>query len=156
MSADFIKSAFEKRLADKGHKGVIEFENDPKSPEVGTIKMRVIADAAASGKGALNAKTAGSGAEQLSGGEKSLISLVLLSAIAEASKPPFRVIDEFDVYQDEGTRKKSLQYLLEDAAKTNDAGVLTQFVLLTPHDTSSLSEVKLDIKVFKMPGAWGK
>jgi chromosome segregation ATPase len=80
-------------------------------------------------------------------------SLILLSAISSVSNPPFRVIDEFDVYQDEGTRKKSLQYIMEDAARKGEDGMLTQFVLLTPHDVSQLGkDFKLDVKSFTMPG----
>ena len=87
----------------------------------------------------------------LSGGEKSLTLLVLLSAIAKVSNSPFRIIDEFDVFQDEQTRKMSIKYLLEDAAELGDDGTRTQFMLLTPHDLSSMvTDASKNVKVFKL------
>lgn len=87
----------------------------------------------------------------LSGGEKSLTLLVLLSAIARVSKPPFRIIDEFDVFQDEQTRKLSIKYLLADAAELGEDGTMTQFVLLTPHDLSAMvSSATKDVRVFRL------
>lgn len=74
----------------------------------------------------------------LSGGEKSFASLILLSAIAQVAEPAFRIIDEFDVFQDEATRKLSITFLLEDARRL--AGAETeppQFILLTPLDVSA-------------------
>jgi len=152
-SCEDIEKSFTSRLVSKGHKGTLEFRHNKESDQCGEVVLKVIADASASGKMGLSAKESGSGAAQLSGGEKSLISLILLSAIANVSNPPFRVIDEFDVFQDEGTRKKSLQYLMEDAGREGEDGKLTQYILLTPHDVANVGkDYKLDVKTFTMPG----
>ena len=105
--------------------------------ELGSIVIKVLPDAMQTGKSGQSLAAHGLDVSALSGGEKSLTSLILLSAIASVSNVPFRLIDEFDVFQDEATRKKSIQYLLEDAATTGEDGKLPQFVLLTPHDLSA-------------------
>jgi len=97
-------------MAQKGHAGSLEFQHygekgtpfADKDYGKGELRMRVIADAAAAGKDALAAKDLGGSAASLSGGEKSITSLILLSAIANVSQPPFRVIDEFDVVRGAG------------------------------------------------------
>jgi hypothetical protein len=100
-----VKRTFLVRMAQKGHSGSLEFvhygdkdtEHEHKDYGKGELRMRVIADAAAAGKDGFAAKEVGGSAASLSGGEKSITSLILLSAIANVSQPPFRVVDEFDV-----------------------------------------------------------
>ena len=144
-------------MREKGHAGNLEFihgkdaDGEDRNEAEGEIIVKVIPDAMQAGKGAMQVQEHGLEASALSGGEKSLTSLILLSAIATASGPPFRIIDEFDVFQDEQTRRKSIEYLLEDARRAGEDGKLTQFVLLTPHDLTSRSESSDNIKVFHMP-----
>lgn len=91
----------------------------------------------------------------LSGGEKSYTSAILLSAIAKVANPPFRLIDEFDVYQDEETRRKTMTMILADAKAVPDSdGLRMQYILLTPHDVSSavpLNEDWLTVHRMKDP-----
>jgi hypothetical protein len=94
----------------------------------------------------------------LSGGEKSVSTLALLSAIAAMCALPFRAIDEFDVFQDEKNRKRSLERLLREGSGYNQDGRYAQYILLTPHDISSavdLREPKIRdlVKTFKLPDA---
>lgn len=115
-----ISEAFLRRMSSKGHAANIAFTSATddngevvKNDEEGEIVIKVIPDALQTGKGDRSVTDFGLDVTALSGGEKSLTSLILLSAIAGVSGPPFRVIDEFDVFQDEATRKKSIAYLLE-------------------------------------------
>jgi len=94
----------------------------------------------------------------LSGGEKSVSTLALLSAIAAMCALPFRAIDEFDVFQDEKNRKRSLERLLREGAGYNEDGRYAQYILLTPHDISSAvdlrkPEIRDLVKTFKLPDA---
>jgi hypothetical protein len=112
MAERAIQDSFLLRMRSKGHAANIEFLHE-KEMDSGEIVLKVIPDAVQTGKGDRSVVEHGLEVSALSGGEKSLTSLVLLSAIARVSGPPFRVIDEFDVFQDEATRKKSISYLLE-------------------------------------------
>ena len=78
----------------------------------------------------------------LGGGEKSTSTLILLTAIARQAPVPFRMMDEFDVFQDEAARRMSIRMLLEAASEVNPDGRFPQFILLTPHDVSSVMNVR--------------
>jgi hypothetical protein len=158
-----MQRKFKQRMHAKGHAAELEFRHGGGTkghshpdashlqPDEGEIHVHVITDATARGQTALSAKEHGLSAGALSGGEKSITSLILLAAIADAADPPFRIVDEFDVYQDETSRKASMKALQEDALVKGADGLFRQHILLTPHDVSSA--VKLgseDVKVFKM------
>jgi hypothetical protein len=155
-----MKKKFERRMAMKGHKGEVEFVHYDEQHEThsvqdrtsGEIQVYVISDAVARGLNTKSPKEFGLGVGSLSGGEKSTTSLILLAAIADAADPPFRVVDEFDVFQDEATRKASMKTLLDDATIRGADGLLRQHILLTPHDVSSaVPKSGGDVRVFSMP-----
>lgn len=137
-----IAREFAQRCHSKGHKGAIVFQHskDAKGGDSendnGLVQVYVIPDAVSRRLVHLDAVKDGSEVSSLSGGEKSFASLILLSAIARVAAPSFRIIDEFDVFQDEATRRQSMKYLLDDA--TSSPGYAApQFILLTPHDISA-------------------
>ena len=51
----------------------------------------------------------------LSGGEKSYSSVSLILALWESMTPPFRVLDEFDVFMDSVNRRIAIQNILNFA-----------------------------------------
>lgn len=92
----------------------------------------------------------------LSGGEKSAVSIGLIMAMAAQIETPLRLLDEFDVYQDETSRQLSMQALLQGAFLAASNGNINghQTVLLTPHDVSSAPMGRYPpgfVKVFRMP-----
>lgn len=133
---DKVSRMFELRALAKGHLGKLVFDSDTNVHDKGRLKVYIIPDAVARRMTGMNPVTQGQEVGSLSGGEKSFNSLILLSAIARVAEPAFRIIDEFDVFQDEATRKLSMKYLLEDAT-SKDGYEAPQFILLTPHDISS-------------------
>lgn len=85
----------------------------------------------------------------LSGGERSFTALSLLLALGATADTPLRVIDEFDVFCDESTRKQSVNMLLNNALREEG---IRQSILITPHDVSmALQGYRGDVNVFIMP-----
>ena len=78
----------------------------------------------------------------LSGGEKSTSGLILLAAIARLAPYPFQVMDEFDVFQDEASRRKSMEMLLQFAQMPLHDCRHRQYIMVTPHDISSSTNPK--------------
>jgi chromosome segregation ATPase len=84
----------------------------------------------------------------LSGGEKSYAMVSLLSALWDAVDVPFVMLDEFDVFMDEATRRSAMVALLRNA---KDFKGMRQFIFITPHDISSAVKGSDDfVKVFKL------
>lgn len=81
----------------------------------------------------------------LSGGEKSYSSVSLILALWNAMNPPFRVLDEFDVFMDAVNRRVSLENII-NYAKTDRK---YQFVFLTPLNTDNI-QVGQDLKIIKL------
>ncbi|CAJ2654333.1 unnamed protein product [Trifolium pratense] len=67
----------------------------------------------------------------LSGGERSFSTLCFALALHEMTESPFRAMDEFDVFMDAVSRKISMDTLIDYAAAQG-----SQWILITPHDTS--------------------
>jgi len=81
----------------------------------------------------------------LSGGEKSYSSVSLILALWNAMTPPFRVLDEFDVFMDALNRRISLENIINYAS----ADRKYQFIFLTPLNTDNI-EISSDIKIIKL------
>jgi len=81
----------------------------------------------------------------LSGGEKSYSSVSLILALWDAMNPPFRVLDEFDVFMDAVNRRISLQNIIKYARDDRKY----QFIFLTPLNTDNI-EVGPDLKIIKL------
>mmetsp|Transcript_10543 Transcript_10543/g.32464 ORF Transcript_10543/g.32464 Transcript_10543/m.32464 type:complete len:1185 (-) Transcript_10543:68-3622(-) len=83
--------------------------------------------------------------QSLSGGERSFSTLAMLIALGATIECPFRVMDEFDVFMDQVSRKVAMRELVDMAKEMKDR----QFIFITPQDLSSLPASSL-IKVIKM------
>ena len=85
---------------------------------------------------------------QLSGGERSFTTLCLLMSLGHVIESPFRVMDEYDVFLDEVSRKVTLKMLCSYATDLQQRG--RQFIIITPH---SLGDVRTGkgVHINKMP-----
>jgi len=81
----------------------------------------------------------------LSGGEKSYSSVSLILALWNAMSPPFRVLDEFDVFMDALNRRISLENIINYAKSDRKY----QFIFLTPLNTDNI-DISSDIKIIKL------
>ena len=81
----------------------------------------------------------------LSGGEKSYSTISLVLALWDSMTPPFRILDEFDVFMDMVNRRIALQ-LIEKYAKDSR---LHQYVFLTPLNTDNI-EIDDDISIVRI------
>ena len=82
----------------------------------------------------------------LSGGEKSYSSVSLILALWESMSPPFRILDEFDVFMDSVNRKIAISNILNFAR----IGRKFQFVFLTPLGTENIDVDDGDVKIIKL------
>jgi chromosome segregation ATPase len=73
---------------------------------------------------------------QLSGGERSYTTLCLLMALGHVIESPFRVMDEYDVFLDEQTRKTTLNMLRDYALSPKQRA--RQFIIITPHNLNDI------------------
>jgi chromosome segregation ATPase len=156
VSTDFVDF-----MANKGYGAKLVFKHDPETKDQGELEILVTPDKRTRFGGASQMGYTQADAENaplqhvgtLSGGEKSASTLILLAAIAFNSPVPFRMIDEFDVFQDEVSRKFSLKLLIGQGEQANLTGRYAQFILLTPHDISSVQPTPAQkdlIKVLKL------
>ena len=83
--------------------------------------------------------------QSLSGGERSFSTLAMLVSLGATIECPFRVMDEFDVFMDQVSRKVAMQELVDMAREMPNR----QFVFITPQDLSSLPQSN-HLKVFKL------
>ena len=67
-----------------------------------------------------------------------LLKVSLILALWEEIQPPFRMLDEFDVFMDMMNRNKSVDMILDFAMKKRDF----QYFFLTPLDTNMLDNPK--------------
>merc|ERR1719233_1779576 len=81
----------------------------------------------------------------LSGGEKSYSNVSLILALWNAMSPPFRVLDEFDVFMDALNRRISLENIINYAKSDRKY----QFIFLTPLNTDNI-DISSDIKIIKL------
>ncbi len=131
----------------KGHESLKDLDNDQ-----GEVHVHVIPNAIKNGLRDRDPSVEGRSAASMSGGERSATLIHYVSAVAAVADPPFRAIDEFDVYQDESHRKTSMLGLIQDARTPDPSGRVRQHILLTPLDVSSaVSGTSEDIKVFYVP-----
>eukprot|EP01039_Chlorochromonas_danica_P001809 gene1809-1976_t len=83
----------------------------------------------------------------LSGGERSFVTFSLLLALGHVIESPFRLMDEYDVYMDEPTRKLTLDLLQEYSKQADQRG--RQFIILTPHKLGDLRPSNM-LRIFQM------
>mmetsp|Transcript_4828 Transcript_4828/g.6226 ORF Transcript_4828/g.6226 Transcript_4828/m.6226 type:complete len:206 (-) Transcript_4828:305-922(-) len=81
----------------------------------------------------------------LSGGERSFATLSMLIAIGHCIESPFRIMDEFDIFMDQFSRKIAMEQLIEIANTMLDK----QFIFITPQDLGSLSRTS-NLKIIRL------
>ena len=84
----------------------------------------------------------------LSGGERSFVTLSLLLALGHVVDAPFRLMDEYDVFLDEFSRTVTLNQI-QDYAKSVITGK-KQYIVITPNSLKGITTGE-STKVFKMP-----
>mmetsp|Transcript_12716 Transcript_12716/g.12359 ORF Transcript_12716/g.12359 Transcript_12716/m.12359 type:complete len:1152 (-) Transcript_12716:632-4087(-) len=83
----------------------------------------------------------------LSGGERSYTTLCLLLALGHVIEFPFRLMDEYDVFLDEVSRKVTLTELQRYALQPQQRG--RQFLIITPNNLNDVITSN-DVKIIKM------
>ena len=81
--------------------------------------------------------------KSLSGGEKSYSTISLVLALWSQIHPPFRILDEFDVFMDSINRRIALDQIINYAKETRKF----QYVFLTPLSLENLKDEKEDVEV---------
>jgi len=132
----FINRNFIVQLNERQYIGQLEFNHREK-----TLTITVNPDSKSSAA-ALDVKR---DIRSLSGGEKSYSSVSLILALWNAMTPPFRVLDEFDVFMDALNRRISLENIINYASEDRKF----QFIFLTPLNIDNIN-VSSDIKIIKL------
>jgi chromosome segregation ATPase len=138
-------------VGERGHRAKITFVFHKNSYDKGMIKIRAAPDfkqryghsvrEAIASQGLTQAEALDSILQDvgsLSGGEKSYMGIMLMCAIARVAPSPFRIIDEFDVFQDESTRGTTVSLIQSLASRPDRNGRYGQIILLTPLDVRGL------------------
>ncbi len=134
-SARRVDMLFTKYLSAKGFSGDIHFEHPTATNELqrGRLHLRVNKDGNDLGDGT---DTKGGDVRQLSGGERSFTTLCLLLALGHVVDAPFRVMDEYDVFLDEMSRKITLDQIVEYALDVKQSS--KQFIVITPNNLKDI------------------
>ena len=74
----------------------------------------------------------------LSGGEKSYSTISLILSLWDLMQPPFRILDEFDVFMDMINRRIALDQIISYARESKNF----QYIFLTPLNTSNIQTGK--------------
>lgn len=115
---------FNANLTQRGYEGSAQFNHDPdnKSLDV-SVNLNPESQASQSQNVA-----------SLSGGETSYATVSLLLALWEAMEPPFRILDEFDIFMDDAHRNETIRQLIAFGRLNSHR----QFVFLSPLDDSAI------------------
>ena len=79
----------------------------------------------------------------LSGGEKSYCTVSLVLALWDDMHPPFRILDEFDVFMDSINRRTAIDLIISYAKQSRRF----QYMFLTPLNLDHLKDEKDDVQV---------
>lgn len=81
----------------------------------------------------------------LSGGEKSFCTVSLVLAFWDDMQPPFRILDEFDVFMDSINRRIAIDLIINYAKEARKF----QYMFLTPLNLEHLNDEKEDVQVIR-------
>ncbi len=132
-----VRGAFSVILHTRGYQGSLRFCHGDARLEVVVDPEGYRAFPPGSGKSR--------GMKTLSGGEKSYSTVALILALWEVMMPPFRFLDEFDVFMDAMNRRMAVEQIKDHATRIKRH----QFVLLTPLNLQNI-EVDEDTRVIKL------
>ena len=119
-----VKTSFSAHLQQRQFNGLLKFDHkikkldiqvSPEEDEFMTLKRDV---------------------KTLSGGEKSFSTVSLVLSLWECIEPPFRILDEFDVFMDSINRKSALSMMIQFAQSQRRH----QYVFLTPLTLNNLEQ----------------
>jgi len=114
-----VQHSFNVRMDARHYSGFLEFDHRDK-----TLELTVDTE----GGNALDSSAQKRNLRTLSGGEKSYSTTALILALWESMQPPFRVLDEFDVFMDMVNRTVALGQIISYAKETRKF----QYIFLTP------------------------
>jgi len=135
VNSKTVKSVFNDYLQNKKMMGRVVFDHDDM-----TLGMVVQTDDS-------NVNSKSSDVRNMSGGERSYVTLCLLLALGHVIECPFRLMDEYDVFMDQITRKTTLRQIQEYAVAPEQHG--RQFIIITPQDLSDVT-VCNDVRVHRV------
>lgn len=133
---NLVSNCFAINLSQRGYDGAAIFQHDSATKGRLDISVNMNPNSQASQSQDVNS---------FSGGETSFATVSLLLAMWEAMEPPFRIMDEFDVFMDDVHRTKSIDMLVEFARMYP----FRQFIFLSPLDDKAIPRAP-DIKIFKL------
>ena len=126
-----VDRLFTRYLSAKGFEGSIDFIHpDPDKKSRGRLLMAVSKDAT------VGDEATQSDVRNLSGGERSFTTLCLLLALGHVVDAPFRVMDEYDVFLDEFSRKVTLNQIVDYTKDINQRS--KQFIIITPNNLADI------------------
>ncbi|XP_040582099.1 structural maintenance of chromosomes protein 6 [Lepeophtheirus salmonis] len=128
-----IKMAFSMRLSARNYIGELSFDHKENS-----LRMSVNPEGSSVSKQRRGLKT-------LSGGEKSYSTISLILALWDSMHPPFRIMDEFDVFMDMVNRRVALDLIINIATDTRKF----QYIFLTPLNIDNV-QVNEDVSILKL------
>ena len=120
-----VSTWFNTYLTKKGYEGQLQFIHETGEQ---ALNISVTLDPANS------SQASQSDVQTLSGGESSFSTVALMLSFWEVIDTPFRIMDEFDIYQDAAHRKLSIQTLVEFGRTVPHR----QFIFLSPLDTDDI------------------
>ncbi|KAG2453512.1 hypothetical protein HYH02_001732 [Chlamydomonas schloesseri] len=123
-----VNAKFGSYLRRRDHLGEVKWDHERRQ-----LKLRVKVN----GKNNPNAPFVDD-LKQMSGGERSYITVAFLLAVGANTESPFRVMDEYDVFMDAENRRIATQTLLEFA---RDQAAF-QFIFLTPQDLATVEAAR--------------
>ena len=130
-----VKRQFNNYLQNKRMKGKVAFDHDNQ-----TLNMSVQADEN-------DVNTLESDVRNMSGGERSYVTLCLLLSLGHIIECPFRLMDEYDVFMDQITRRTTLKQIQMYAVDPIQNG--RQFIIITPQDLSDV-QTSNDVRVHRV------
>jgi chromosome segregation ATPase len=134
-NVQIVKRAFDVYLNKKGCSGSLRFDHKEKM-----LFIKTQMDNEDEGTKVKDVR-------QLSGGERSYTTLCLLMALGMAIECPFRLMDEYDVFMDQVTRKLTLKELQRYSLDPIQKG--RQFIVITPQELKDVV-VNNDTRVFRI------
>merc|ERR1712117_1017416 len=114
-----VQHSFNVRMSARRYSGFLEFDHRNR-----TLELTVDTE----GGNILEMSAPKRNLRTLSGGEKSYSTTALILALWESMQPPFRVLDEFDVFMDMVNRTVALGQIISYAKETRKF----QYIFLTP------------------------
>ena len=130
-----VKNVFNSYLRNKKMRGKVVFDH-----EAQTLGFCVATDMQ-------DDRTVSSDVRNMSGGERSYVTLCLLLALGHVIECPFRLMDEYDVFMDQITRKTTLKQIQQYAIDPIQNG--RQFIVITPQDLSGV-KTNNDVRVHRI------